>query len=113
MGMTVGQIGIPFLYLMLPEETNVTRHPRHLEIGEEPVVSDLHRADEERTAHVRHHDHRIHDPETQLIPNVPMPGDEAGSFAYRWEQVLKRLDRTDPRELEELIRANLAATVGC
>ncbi len=30
--------------------------------------------------------------------------DPAGSFAYRWAQVLKRLDKTDPRELAELIR---------
>lgn len=33
--------------------------------------------------------------------------DEAGSFAYRWERVLERLDRTDPRELQELIRGKL------
>ena len=35
--------------------------------------------------------------------------DEAGSFAYRWEQVLERLRRTDPRELTELIRRNIVA----
>ncbi len=29
--------------------------------------------------------------------------DEGGSFAYRWERVLDRLDRTDPRELQRLI----------
>ncbi len=33
--------------------------------------------------------------------------DEAGSFAYRWEKVLERLDRTDPRELQECIRDQL------
>lgn len=33
--------------------------------------------------------------------------DENGNFAYRWLQVLKRLDRSDPRKLEELIRASL------
>ncbi len=35
------------------------------------------------------------------------PRDEAGSFAYRWERVLARMDRTDPRELVRLIRENL------
>jgi hypothetical protein len=39
------------------------------------------------------------------------PYDEKGSFAYRWEQVLKRLDRTDPRELQEVIRENLRLPV--
>ncbi|MHB1037027.1 MAG: hypothetical protein ACYC35_19405 [Pirellulales bacterium] len=34
--------------------------------------------------------------------------DEAGSLAYRWELVLKRLNRTDPRELQQLIRDHLA-----
>ena len=34
--------------------------------------------------------------------------DERGSFIYRWQQVLDRLDRTDPRELEEIIRKHLA-----
>ena len=33
------------------------------------------------------------------------PRDEAGSFAYRWEQVLARLDRTDPQALVAQIRA--------
>ena len=33
--------------------------------------------------------------------------DEAGSFAYRWEQVLARLNRTDPAEIAELIRKNI------
>ena len=35
------------------------------------------------------------------------PRDEAGSFAYRWERVLARMDRTDPSELARLIRDNL------
>jgi hypothetical protein len=35
------------------------------------------------------------------------PRDEAGSFAFRWEQVLERLDRTDPRELGEEVRRNV------
>jgi hypothetical protein len=35
------------------------------------------------------------------------PRDEAGSFAYRWERVLARMDRTAPRELARLIRENL------
>jgi len=35
------------------------------------------------------------------------PYDEHGSFAYRWAQVLHRLDATDPRELVELIREHL------
>ncbi len=34
--------------------------------------------------------------------------DEAGSFAYRWEQVLARLDRTDPHRVAALIRKHLA-----
>ncbi|NUQ66474.1 MAG: hypothetical protein HUU20_28770 [Pirellulales bacterium] len=33
--------------------------------------------------------------------------DEAGSFAYRWEKVLERLDRADPREIQERIRDSL------
>jgi hypothetical protein len=32
---------------------------------------------------------------------------EDGSFACRWEKVLIRLDQTDPRELAEIIQANL------
>src|ERR1017187_2365462 len=32
--------------------------------------------------------------------------DTDGSFAYRWEQVLKRLDETDPRELAEIIQSH-------
>jgi hypothetical protein len=36
------------------------------------------------------------------------PRNEAGSFAYRWERVLARLDSTDPRELARLIRQRLA-----
>ena len=36
------------------------------------------------------------------------PRDPAGNFAERWEQVLDRLDRTDARELQQLIRENLA-----
>jgi hypothetical protein len=36
------------------------------------------------------------------------PRNEAGSFAYRWERVLARLDGTDPRELARLIRQRLA-----
>lgn len=35
------------------------------------------------------------------------PRDPAGSFAYRWEQTLERLNRTDPQELAELIRRSL------
>ena len=34
--------------------------------------------------------------------------DEAGSFAYRWERVLARLNRTDPHHLAALIRKHLA-----
>jgi len=33
--------------------------------------------------------------------------DPGGSFAYRWEQVLKRLDQTDPDELLAAIRAHI------
>jgi len=39
--------------------------------------------------------------------------DEAGSFAYRWEQVLERLHRTDARELAELIRRHILARCPC
>ncbi len=35
------------------------------------------------------------------------PRDPAGNFAERWEQVLDRLHRSDPRELQQLIRENL------
>ena len=33
--------------------------------------------------------------------------DPNGSFAYRWEQILARLDRTDANALTEVIRENL------
>jgi hypothetical protein len=33
--------------------------------------------------------------------------DEAGSFAYRWERVLQRLDDADPRQLADLIRSHM------
>lgn len=39
--------------------------------------------------------------------------DVDGSFAYRWEQVLKRLDQTDPRELAEIIRSHLQVQDAC
>jgi hypothetical protein len=35
------------------------------------------------------------------------PYHAGGSFAYRWEQVLQRLRRSDPRELAELVRGHL------
>jgi hypothetical protein len=41
------------------------------------------------------------------------PYHSGGSFAYRWEQVLRRLDRSDPRELAELIRGHLPLHVEC
>ena len=41
------------------------------------------------------------------------PYSEDGSFAYRWEQILKRLDDTDPSELAQLIQASLQAAVAC
>jgi hypothetical protein len=34
------------------------------------------------------------------------PHDEGGSLAYRWEQVLKRLERTDLKQLEQALRDN-------
>lgn len=34
--------------------------------------------------------------------------DEAGSFAYRWERVLRRLESADAKELAAIVRANLA-----
>ena len=39
--------------------------------------------------------------------------DTDGSFAYRWEQVLKRLDEIDPRELAEIIQSHLQVQVAC
>jgi hypothetical protein len=36
-----------------------------------------------------------------------LPGQEAGSFAYRWRRALARLDETDPHALREQISANL------
>ena len=36
------------------------------------------------------------------------PRDPAGNFAERWEQVLDRLDRTDARELRQLIRESIS-----
>ena len=35
------------------------------------------------------------------------PRDERGSFAYRWECVLKRMDATDPRQFAGLIRTHV------
>ncbi len=35
------------------------------------------------------------------------PRVEAGSFAYRWERVLARLDQSDPRQLAQLIRERI------
>jgi len=35
------------------------------------------------------------------------PRDEAGSLAYRWERVLKRLDEVDPKRLVAVIRRNI------
>ena len=46
-----------------------------------------------------------------LFKNRPYNVD--GSFAYRWEQVLKRLDRSDPRELAEIIQSHLQVQVAC
>jgi hypothetical protein len=40
------------------------------------------------------------------------PRDPAGSFAYRWEQVLERLHRTDPRELGDVIRQHVVMPTG-
>ncbi len=37
-----------------------------------------------------------------------LPRDEAGSFAYRWERVLDRLNRTNPVNLEKAIRREFA-----
>ena len=37
------------------------------------------------------------------------PVDEGGSFAFRWERVLKRLDRADPELLGRIIRDHIAA----
>jgi hypothetical protein len=39
------------------------------------------------------------------------PRDEAGSFAYRWERVLDRLRRAEPRHLGQLIRSFI--TIRC
>ena len=39
--------------------------------------------------------------------------DKGGSFAYRWEQILHRLDQTDPRELRESIRSSLTIPGVC
>jgi hypothetical protein len=36
------------------------------------------------------------------------PRDPAGNFAERWERVLERLDRSDPRELQQLIRESIS-----
>jgi len=46
-----------------------------------------------------------------LFKNRPYDAD--GSMAYRWEQVLKRLDRTDPRELAEIIQSRLQVQIVC
>ena len=41
-----------------------------------------------------------------------LPCDPAGSFAYRWECVLKRLDATDADKLVAAIRSKIAAIAG-
>jgi hypothetical protein len=41
------------------------------------------------------------------------PYDDQGSFADRWNQVLRRLDQADARELADIIEANLHVAVGC
>ena len=38
---------------------------------------------------------------------VHLPGQEQGSFAYRWQRALARLDETDPRGLRESLRGTL------
>jgi hypothetical protein len=38
---------------------------------------------------------------------VHLPGQEPGSFAYRWRRALARLDETDPHALREMIRGNM------
>lgn len=40
------------------------------------------------------------------------PRDPAGSFAFRWEQILERLHRTDPRELGDVIRQYVVLPAG-
>lgn len=35
--------------------------------------------------------------------------DEGGSFVYRWERILDRLNKTDPLQLQELIRKHMSA----
>ena len=37
------------------------------------------------------------------------PRDERGSFAYRWERILARLDHTDPLALTQALRKQLHA----
>jgi hypothetical protein len=39
------------------------------------------------------------------------PYDEQGCFAYRWQCVLRRLEASNPRELAQIIRANLLVSV--
>lgn len=46
-----------------------------------------------------------------LFKNRPYSAD--GSLAYRWEQVLKRCDEADPRELAEIIQSRLQIQVVC
>ncbi len=41
------------------------------------------------------------------------PYDERGCFAFRWKQVLKRLDQTDPAKLAQIIAAHLRLPVKC
>lgn len=41
------------------------------------------------------------------------PYDEQGCFAYRWKQVLNRLEESDARELADIIQANFEMGIGC
>ena len=61
---------------------------------------------EQRFAEVQH-DYRSHR-QGYDARFAHKPRDEKGSFAYRWERVLVRMDLANPRELADQIREHLA-----
>ena len=73
-------------------------------------VADLHAFREiyiaalvEHYTHIRDEYHRRQKAFDSLFRNQPV--DRAGSLAYRWEQVLQRLDATPPQQIEQAVRS--------
>jgi hypothetical protein len=57
----------------------------------------------EHYTHIRDEYHKQRKAFDTLFRNQPV--DAGGSLAYRWEQVLQRLDKTTPQQIEQAVRA--------